>query len=288
MLHVRDAHATSDSQRGCVCAHAIVDAGIYKYILLSFSATGKYKKVVRKQYNTEQFHPSKTDIHTRIENCCVLFFVISGGCYSRLKIYDAGRNQWEIYQISAGLLCSLKGIQQKSQSYPPDKVRVSHATFCGKHSAQQMDPKLFDTCCLHSEGSSLELIMETHPGTLHPTVFVLGHCWLTMTWTSWGNLTGRGQLKPFYKWSCNFYYLMVGCSKTNGWYSIRQLLQMRRTSHLRWLWRQYDAFLPKKIKEQPVFQVLCIFGSNSATYISVLEQWIFGTDWKCWNFNWSV
>lgn len=58
-------------------------------------------------------------------------------------------------------LCSLEGIQQKSQSNPPDKVRVSHATFCGKHSAPQMDPEWIDTYGFHSKDGSFGLTMDT-------------------------------------------------------------------------------------------------------------------------------
>lgn len=81
----------------------------------------------------------------------------------------------------------------KSPSNPLDKVRESHATFCGKHSAQQIDPKLFDTCCLHSKGSPLELIMDTHPSTLHPRLFCSGPMVTEYDLNSWKNLTSSSQ-----------------------------------------------------------------------------------------------
>lgn len=100
--------------------------------------------------------------------CYLLWYQVAVTAMLRCTI--SGRSRRETCQISTGLLGRLKGIQEISQSDPLDKVRVPHATFCGKHSAQQMDSKLFDTCWLHFKGSSLELIMETHPGTLHPSI----------------------------------------------------------------------------------------------------------------------
>lgn len=56
MFHVRSAHIRSDSWRSFVCASASVDVGMYKHML---------KILMRKTgFNTEQFHPSKTEIET--------------------------------------------------------------------------------------------------------------------------------------------------------------------------------------------------------------------------------
>lgn len=160
------------------CTHHAMLAKRFVYVFVSADAGCCWWCFCRchkiSQNSTESTHLYKGDNHTTRKSCYVLSFIIRWV----LVIHDSGRNLWLICQISAGLLCHLKGIRQKSHFTLADKVRVSQPTFCRKHSAQQMDSKLFDTWCLHSKGS-LELIMETHLSILHPSEYLF---WATAYW----------------------------------------------------------------------------------------------------------
>lgn len=120
VLSVRDANTRSHFS--CVHAFALVYAGTYPFLLSNI------KDQSQNWYNSKQLHPSK-NWHVWTD----IFFLPD--IRWLLKIHNWDKNPWALCQIAAGLLFRLKGAQQKSQSNPTDKVRVSCATFCGKHLA---------------------------------------------------------------------------------------------------------------------------------------------------------